>query len=55
MLDRSQEIAELRLDNEEQLKEWLEKRRVGTGKVELDHENVDQANRVLSVEVEAEV
>jgi hypothetical protein len=51
ILDRAQEIAELRLETEEQLKEWRQKRRQGKIRVDLDHENVDQAKRVLGIEV----
>ena len=52
MLERAREIAELRLETEEQLKEWREKRRLGKVKVELDHEYVDRAGKVLGVKVE---
>lgn len=52
MFDRAIEIAELKLDTEEQLREWREKRRVGRVKVELDHEHVDVAGKVLGVRVE---
>ena len=50
IFDRASEIAELRLENEEQLKEWREKRRRGNVKVELDHHYVDLAKRVVRIE-----
>ena len=50
MFDRAQEVAELRLDTEEQLKEWREKRRRGQVKVKLDQDYVDLANKVLGIE-----
>jgi len=50
IFDRAHEIAELRLENEEQLKEWREKRRRGNVKVELDHHYVDLAKRVVRIE-----
>lgn len=43
MFDRALEIAELKLDTEEDLKQWREERRLGPVKVELDHEQVDLA------------
>jgi len=52
ILDRAEELAELRLGTEEELREWREKRRLGKVKVELDHEYVDKAERVLGVRVE---
>ncbi|RXT00971.1 restriction endonuclease-like protein [Ammoniphilus sp. CFH 90114] len=51
MLDRAKEIAELRLETEEDLVEWREKRRMGKVKVELDREEVDLAERVVGVRV----
>ncbi len=50
MFDRAYEIAELRLDNEEQLKLWREKRRRGRVKVLLDHEYIDLAKNVVKIE-----
>ena len=50
MLDRAFEIAELRLETEEDLREWREQRRLGPVKVELDHDQVDLASRVLGIE-----
>jgi ferredoxin-fold anticodon binding domain-containing protein len=38
ILDRALEIAELRLETEEELREWREKRRKGRVKVKLDPE-----------------
>ncbi|WP_223070239.1 restriction endonuclease-like protein [Paenibacillus caui] len=52
MLDRALEIAELKLETEEELKEWREKRRLGRVKVKLDHEFVDLAKDTLGFEVE---
>jgi predicted component of viral defense system (DUF524 family) len=49
MFDRALEIAELKLDTEEDLIRWREQRRFGTVKVELDHDMVDLANKVLGV------
>ncbi|WP_040951741.1 restriction endonuclease-like protein [Gorillibacterium massiliense] len=52
MFDRAQEIAELRLDSEEDLKIWREARRSGKVKVKLDNEHVDLARNVLGIDVE---
>ncbi|GAA4840902.1 restriction endonuclease-like protein [Paenibacillus vulneris] len=52
MFDRAAELAELKLETDEQLKEWREKRRQGRVKVQLDHEHVDVAKRVLGMRVE---
>ncbi|WP_127586155.1 restriction endonuclease-like protein [Paenibacillus koleovorans] len=52
MFDRAVELPELRLETEEQLREWREKRRRGKVKVELDHVHVDRAGRVLGIGVE---
>ncbi|WP_337589411.1 restriction endonuclease-like protein [Paenibacillus contaminans] len=52
MFDRALEIAELKLETDEQLREWREKRRLGRVKVELDHEHVDEAKRVIGMRVE---
>ncbi|CAM3024898.1 restriction endonuclease-like protein [Paenibacillus sediminis] len=54
MFDRAVEIAELKLETEEQLKEWREKRRQGRVKVQLDHEQVDVARRVLGIHMSYE-
>ncbi|MDQ0063263.1 restriction endonuclease-like protein [Paenibacillus harenae] len=43
IFDRALEIAELKLESEEDLVAWREQRRQGTVKVELDHEQVDLA------------
>jgi hypothetical protein len=51
MFDRAHEIAELKLDTEEQLLEWREKRRQGRVKVQLDHKDVDVAKQVLGIQV----
>ncbi|GMK38529.1 hypothetical protein PCCS19_15830 [Paenibacillus sp. CCS19] len=52
LFDRAVELAELRLDNEEQLQEWREKRRQGRVKVRLDREYVDLAENVMGIELE---
>lgn len=52
IFDRAREIAELRLENDEQLKIWREKRRLGKVKVQLDHHYVDLAKRVVRIEGE---
>lgn len=52
MFDRAREIAELRLEDEEDLRKWREARRVGQVKVQLDHEHVDLAKQVLGIEIE---
>ncbi|WP_088189286.1 restriction endonuclease-like protein [Desulfosporosinus sp. FKA] len=50
ILERAQFIAELKLETEEELKEWREKRRLGEIHVELDDEYVDKASRVVKVD-----
>lgn len=52
MFDRAEEIAELRLESEQDLVKWREQRRMGTVKVELDHEQVDLASKVVDIHVE---
>lgn len=49
MFDRALEIAELKLETEEDLIKWREQRRIGMVKVELDHDQVDLAKRVLGI------
>lgn len=49
ILDRALEIAELRLETEEALREWREKRRQGRVKVRLDHEQYVDLGRVVEV------
>lgn len=49
MFDRAAEIAELKLETEEDLVQWREQRRLGTVKVDLNHEQVDLASKVLGV------
>uniref|UniRef100_UPI00269AEC07 DUF2357 domain-containing protein n=1 Tax=Paenibacillus sp. FSL H8-0548 TaxID=1920422 RepID=UPI00269AEC07 len=49
VFDRALEIAELKLETEEDLRAWREQRRLGPVTVELDHEQVDLASRVLGV------
>ncbi|WP_316246792.1 DUF2357 domain-containing protein [Paenibacillus ihumii] len=52
MFDRASEIAELKLENDEDLRKWREARRVGKVKVELDHTDVDLAGSVVEIRVE---
>ncbi|OMD49484.1 hypothetical protein BSK56_09020 [Paenibacillus borealis] len=49
ILDRALEIAELRLETEEDIREWREKRRRGKVKVKLDHEQYVDLGRVVEV------
>lgn len=46
VFDRAAEIAELKLDTEEDLRKWREQRRVGSVEIELDHDQVDLAQQV---------
>ncbi|WP_042166670.1 restriction endonuclease-like protein [Paenibacillus gorillae] len=50
ILDRAHEIAELRLETEQDLREWREKRRLGKVKVKLDHQEFVDLGRVIEVE-----
>ncbi|GIP33506.1 restriction endonuclease-like protein [Paenibacillus sp. J2TS4] len=43
MFDRAREIAELRLETEEELRIWREKRRQGKVKIQLDQQHADLA------------
>ncbi|MUG46978.1 restriction endonuclease-like protein [Paenibacillus woosongensis] len=52
IFDRAHEIAELKLENDEDLRKWREARRVGKVKVELDHTDVDLAGSVVGIRVE---
>ncbi|PYY31105.1 restriction endonuclease-like protein [Paenibacillus illinoisensis] len=49
ILDRAFEIAELRLETEEDLREWREKRRKGKVKVTVDHEQFVDLGKVVEV------
>jgi hypothetical protein len=49
VLDRALEIAELRLETEEDLREWREKRRKGRVKVKVDHEQFVDLGKVVEV------
>lgn len=49
ILDRALEIAELRLETEEDIREWREKRRRGKVKVKLDHEQYVDLGKVVEV------
>ena|GEM_PF-3493891 len=46
VFDRAVEIAELKLESEEDLAKWREQRRAGSVTIELDHDQVDLAKRV---------
>ncbi|AIQ11234.1 restriction endonuclease-like protein [Paenibacillus durus] len=50
ILDRALEIAELRLETEENLREWREKRRRGKVKVKLDHAQFVDLGKVVEVQ-----
>ncbi|MFD1886885.1 DUF2357 domain-containing protein [Paenibacillus wenxiniae] len=52
IFDRADELAELRLETDEQLTEWREKRRQGRVKVTLDQHYADLAEKVLDITVE---
>ncbi|QHW31463.1 DUF2357 domain-containing protein [Paenibacillus rhizovicinus] len=54
VFDRAVEIAELKLRTEEELEAWREKRRTGSIRVMLDHEQVDLASRVTAIEGKGE-
>ncbi|WP_308637854.1 restriction endonuclease-like protein [Paenibacillus silvisoli] len=49
IFDRADEVAELRLETEEDIRLWREKRRQGRLKVELDHEQADLASKVEAI------
>ncbi|WP_156123774.1 hypothetical protein [Paenibacillus sp. FSL R7-0273] len=49
ILDRALELAELRLETEEALREWREKRRKGRVQVKLNHEEYVDLGRVVEV------
>lgn len=49
ILDRALEIAELRLETEEDIREWREKRRKGRVQVKLDHEQYVDLGKVVEV------
>ncbi|SDE38568.1 hypothetical protein SAMN02799630_05324 [Paenibacillus sp. UNCCL117] len=51
IFDRAMEVAELKLENEEELLLWREARRRGRVEVKLDHEHIDFARKVMSVGV----
>lgn len=50
MFDRAHEVAELRLDTEEKLSDWREKRRLGQVEVRLDRDYADLADQVVAIE-----
>jgi predicted component of viral defense system (DUF524 family) len=52
IFDRAAEVAELRLETEEQLCDWREKRRRGKVNVKWDQYHLDQATRLEGLEVE---
>jgi predicted component of viral defense system (DUF524 family) len=49
IVDRAREVAELRLDSDEQIREWRELRRKGGVMIILDHKYVDLAKQVFGV------
>ncbi|MCE5173529.1 restriction endonuclease-like protein [Paenibacillus profundus] len=49
LFDRAQEVAELRLESEADIRVWREARRQGKAKVKLDQEPADLATRVTQV------
>lgn len=51
IFDRAAEVAELRLETEEQLRDWREKRRRGKISVKWDDYHVDRATRLEGLEV----
>jgi len=51
IFDRALEVAELKLESEEELLLWREARRRGRVEVMLDHSNIDDAKKVTSVGV----
>lgn len=52
MFNRAKEVSELRLETEEELRDWREKRRVGKVKVTLDREHLDLGSAVLGIGLE---
>src|SRR5690606_10807581 len=51
LFDRAQEIAELRLESEEDLVQWRETRRKGKVRLKWDNEYVDHAARLKRFEI----
>ncbi|MBH5320896.1 restriction endonuclease-like protein [Paenibacillus sp. GSMTC-2017] len=49
IFDRALEIAELKLNTDEDLTTWREKRRRGAVKVEINHDQVDLASKVTGI------
>ncbi|MGG0821424.1 restriction endonuclease-like protein [Paenibacillus turicensis] len=49
LMDRALEIAELRLETEEDLREWREKRRKGRVQVKLDHKQYVDLGSVIEI------
>ncbi|RJX40275.1 DUF2357 domain-containing protein [Paenibacillus pinisoli] len=49
MFDRAFEIAELKLNTDEDLVTWREQRRIGAVKVELNHNQVDLASKIIGI------
>ncbi|MBM7568091.1 restriction endonuclease-like protein [Paenibacillus sacheonensis] len=54
VFDRAEEIAELKLQSEEEILSWREKRRAGAVSVTIDHEQVDLASRVTEIKASVE-
>ncbi|KIL40255.1 hypothetical protein SD70_14985 [Gordoniibacillus kamchatkensis] len=51
MFDRAYEVAELRLETEEQLRDWREKRRRGKVNVTWDEYHIDRATRLEGLDI----
>jgi len=54
IFNRAEEIAELRLDSDDELREWREKRRRGRVKLTWDDYHLDQANRLNGIIIKGE-
>ncbi|MFB9274157.1 DUF2357 domain-containing protein [Cohnella cellulosilytica] len=54
IFNRAEEIAELRLDSEDELREWREKRRRGKVRVTWDDYHLDRANQLNELILEGE-
>jgi hypothetical protein len=54
IFNRAEEIAELRLDSDNELREWREKRRRGKVRVSWDDYHLDRANQLNELSLEGE-
>ncbi|NQX69863.1 DUF2357 domain-containing protein [Paenibacillus alba] len=52
MFNRAKEVSELRLESDEELQDWREKRRAGKVRVTLDREHLDLGSTVLGIGLE---